>query len=210
MTEDDDAGLVIDIENDFLLSGVNFAISNIATGQIVEDLRHESSGRLIVGRLVPGPYELIVYAHNCITNMGDRDHDQMKSFDILLHMKARLLRMSNRQSHDSRASVTVKVEGYTEGHGNHHEKVQDGSDPESAPLVLSHEELECQKRYLPLPDVLVSQSISGELDMNEEYYIPTQFSYTHHIGFTAKKSRDALRVLLVKTNSKMALFEKKS
>jgi hypothetical protein len=32
ITEDDDAGMVIDIENDFLLSGVNFAISNVATG----------------------------------------------------------------------------------------------------------------------------------------------------------------------------------
>ena len=32
ISEDDDAGMVIDIENDFLLSGVSFAISNIATG----------------------------------------------------------------------------------------------------------------------------------------------------------------------------------
>ena len=32
ITEDDDAGMIIDIENDFLLSGVNFVIRNIATG----------------------------------------------------------------------------------------------------------------------------------------------------------------------------------
>jgi hypothetical protein len=32
ITEDDDAGMIIEVENDFLLSGVNFAISNIATG----------------------------------------------------------------------------------------------------------------------------------------------------------------------------------
>ena len=32
ITEDDEAGMIIDIQNDFLLSGVNFAISNIATG----------------------------------------------------------------------------------------------------------------------------------------------------------------------------------
>jgi hypothetical protein len=32
ITEDDEAGMIIEIVNDFLLSGVNFAISNIATG----------------------------------------------------------------------------------------------------------------------------------------------------------------------------------
>ena len=153
ITEDDEAGMVIDIENDFLLSGVNFAIWNLATGQIVEDLRQESSSRLIVGRLVPGPYDLILYGHSCITNMDNhRDHG-IGEFDLILHMTARLLRTSNRESLDSRAGVGVKVDNYSDGHGNAPEKV-DGEDPQSPPLVLTHEELECQKQYLPLPSQL--------------------------------------------------------
>jgi len=49
--------------------------------------------------------------------------------------------------------------------------------------------------------------VSGILDVSEEFYIPTTFSYTHHITFTAKKEQDALRVLLVKSNTKIALVE---
>jgi len=37
IAEDDKAGLVVEIQSDFLLSGINVAINNVATGQIVED-----------------------------------------------------------------------------------------------------------------------------------------------------------------------------
>ena len=89
----------------------------------MEDLRHETSSRLLVGRLVPGPYELIVYAHTCITNMDPHEKDGIHSFDMVMHMSARLLRLTNRQSSDSRAGVSVKVENYADphGHGAHKE-----------------------------------------------------------------------------------------
>ena len=46
--------------------------------------------------------------------------------------------------------------------------------------------------------------------MSERFYIPTSYAYSHHISFVAKKGQDALRVLLVTSNAKMALFESKS
>lgn len=84
VAEDDDAGLVIEIVSDFLLSGVNLAINNVVTGQVIEDERRDSSGKLIVGHLVPGPYELIVYSHECVTNMDPAHGQAMHSFDLLL------------------------------------------------------------------------------------------------------------------------------
>jgi len=51
ISEEDDAGLDIETQRDFLLSGVNVAISNVATGTVVEDERKDSSSKLIVGRL---------------------------------------------------------------------------------------------------------------------------------------------------------------
>jgi len=86
----------------------------------VEDLRQESSSRLVVGHLVPGPYELIVYGHQCLTNT----RDGMREFDLVLHMSVRLLRVSNRQSIDSRPVVNVKVEQDFNGHGQHPDLVE--------------------------------------------------------------------------------------
>lgn len=43
IAEDDDAGIMIDIRNDFLLSGINIGIRNLINGQLVEHQRHESS-----------------------------------------------------------------------------------------------------------------------------------------------------------------------
>jgi len=116
VAEDDDAGLVIELVSNFLLSGVNLAINNVATGQIVEDEKRESSGKLIVGHLVPGPYELIVYTHECVTNM-DPSHDKaISSFDMLFQMSTRLLRVADRFDGASvAASVPVEILDYSKG-----------------------------------------------------------------------------------------------
>lgn len=84
VAEDDDAGIVIDVNSDFLLSNVNFAINNVVTGQVVEDERRESSGKLVVEHLVPGPYELILYTHECVTNMDPAQTKAISSFDLLI------------------------------------------------------------------------------------------------------------------------------
>jgi len=126
-----------------------------------------------------------------------------------MHMSARLLRLANRQSVEARAGVSVKVENYSDGHGSHPDLV-DGEPPNSAPVVLTHEELNCQKEHLPLPDTLDAKAISGTVDMSDSYYIPTMFQYSHEIKFTVTKDEDAIRVLLVKSNAKLVLLETES
>jgi hypothetical protein len=84
IAEDDKAGLIVEIQSDFLLSGINVAINNVATGQIVEDERRDSSSKLVVGYLLPGKYEMIVYTHECITNMDPEHGKAINSFDIKL------------------------------------------------------------------------------------------------------------------------------
>lgn len=56
ISNDDEAGLEIELHSDFLLNGVNVAISNTATGAILEDERIDTTGKLLVSRLQPGAY----------------------------------------------------------------------------------------------------------------------------------------------------------
>ena len=37
IAEDDEAGIMVEVQSDFLLSGVNFMLLNVQTGQILED-----------------------------------------------------------------------------------------------------------------------------------------------------------------------------
>ena len=41
IAEDDEAGLVVEVQSDFLLSGVNLAITNKETGAVLEDERRD-------------------------------------------------------------------------------------------------------------------------------------------------------------------------
>lgn len=95
IAQDDKAGLVVEVQSDFLLSGINVAINNVETGQIVEDERRDSSSKLVVGYLLPGRYEMIVYTHECVTNMDPEHGKAISSFDLRLQMSMRLLRLAD-------------------------------------------------------------------------------------------------------------------
>lgn len=99
-----------------MLSGVNVAISNVATGQVVEDERKDSSGRLVVGHLSPGSYELIVYTHESLTNMDPEHGVAISSFDLLLTISVRLLReeVKGIVGKEAGAAVTVELLDYSQ------------------------------------------------------------------------------------------------
>ena len=109
IAEDDEAGLVVEIQSDFLLSGVNLAISNRETGAIVEDERRDTSGKLIIGHLVPGEYQMILYTHECITNMDPASGQAFSSFDMALKVSFRLLRLFSHNDGPSRAALGASV-----------------------------------------------------------------------------------------------------
>ena len=67
-----------------MLSGINLALNNVETGQIIEDERRDSSSKLVVGYLLPGKYEMIVYTHESITNMDPEHGAAINSFDLRL------------------------------------------------------------------------------------------------------------------------------
>jgi hypothetical protein len=94
VSEEDEAGVEIELHSDFLLGGVNVALSNTATGAVIADERIDTTGKLLVSKLAPGGYELTLYSHQCATNM-DPDHgEHISSFDLLLSMSLRLVRES--------------------------------------------------------------------------------------------------------------------
>jgi hypothetical protein len=63
---------------------------------------------------VPGPYELIVYTHECVTNMDPAHGKAISSFDLLLQMTTRLLRVADRfDGASAAASVPVEILDYS-------------------------------------------------------------------------------------------------
>jgi len=155
IAEDDEAGLVVEVQSDFLLSGVNLAITNKETGTIMEDERRDSSGKLIIGRLVPGPYVLVLYTHECITNMDPGAGQAISSFDLALKMSVRLLRLAGHgESSALSASVPVELlDDHAEGAGHGVEHVKESS--AAVPLVVTAEELGCLKEYFLFPPSLM-------------------------------------------------------
>lgn len=109
--EDDEAGLVIELHSDFLLSGVNIAIHNVATDALVEDERKDSSGRLVVGRLLPGQYELIIYTQECLTTIDPHGEAEnaFHSFDLAMQISLKLIRLKS-NSYDAQAHNHVAIE----------------------------------------------------------------------------------------------------
>lgn len=63
------------------------------------------------------------------------------------------------------------------------------------------------KEYLALPLSLEPFSITGAVDISETFYLPSYAFESHTMLFTVRKGQDALRVLLAKSNSKIAIYQ---
>lgn len=206
---DDEAGLIIEVQSDFLLSGVNVAINNVATGAVVEDERRDSSGKLVVGRLVPGSYELFLYTHECVTNMATSlsspDGRSMRPFDLALKISVRLLRVAGaNDASAATASVPVEILDWSQARDGQ-PRVQGTA--AAAPLAVTPEELVCLKEFLPLPRSLDGYISMGSVDLSETFYIGTNSYHSHEMSFTPIKGHTALRIIIAKSNSKIVLLE---
>jgi hypothetical protein len=73
VAEDDNIGIFIEVQSDFLLGGAHVVLQNTVTGTIMEDERHEGTSQLSIGLLAPGKYVALVYTHKCITNIKDKE-----------------------------------------------------------------------------------------------------------------------------------------
>ena len=62
---------MINTESDFLFNDVNFALTNLQTKHIYKNTRRENINKLVLDNLEEGEYELLVYAHHCLTNMDN-------------------------------------------------------------------------------------------------------------------------------------------
>ena len=64
---------------------------------------------------MPGNYELIVYTHECITNMDPAYSKAINSFDLWLQMSVRLLRLADQRDGASPyANVPVEILDYSQ------------------------------------------------------------------------------------------------
>lgn len=178
IAEDDDAGLDIELQSDFLLSGVNVAISNVETGSVIEDERTDSSGKLLVSRLQPGAYELILYTHECATNMDPAHGTAISSFDLLLSMKLRLVRIVTEGATGTEgAKVPLEIlDSSANGVSGGAPAVKETH--AAAPLLLSASELWCHRHYHQLPRSLDQLMQLGSLDLSETFFAPVTSFYS--------------------------------
>jgi hypothetical protein len=72
-------GIMIYTQSNFLLNDINFALTHIETGTIYHNLKRESMNKLILENMAAGTFELLIYAHNCLTNL---DFDYIQSIDV--------------------------------------------------------------------------------------------------------------------------------
>jgi len=203
IAEDDNAGLAIEVNSDFLLAGVHVVLQNTATGTLLEDERHEGTSKLTVGLLAPGHYVLMVYTHKCITNMDQADARVVKAFDVLLDMRVRPLRkVGGRDGELAKAGVPVKIsDGSTSTD-------TDKPDQETTPVLVTAEELDCRREHLPLPDDLDINGVTSQIDWSESFYLPTYAFTSHEMLYTAREGQQALRVFLAKSNCKASILSK--
>ena len=160
---------------------------------------------------MPGHYELIIYTHQCITNMDPGRSTAISSFDLRLQMSVRLLRLADQRwgaGFAPGSPVAVEILDYSQNPAGQGARAQVKDSATAAPLVVTAEELRCLKEYLPLPESLDSVAAAGSVDISEAFYIPMQSYHAHEISFTPGPGQDALRILLAKANSKIAVYEK--
>ena len=143
IAQDDNIGLFIEVQTDFLLVGAHVVLQNTVTGTIMEDERHEGTSTLSVGFLHPGQYVILVYTHKCITNIASDSSRDIQAFDLLIDMKVRPLRtIHGGQLAD--AIVPIQL----------NDETQDGKEVSIPPLLVTEEELHCKSEYLSLPSEL--------------------------------------------------------
>lgn len=114
IAKDDDAGLQIEIQSDFLLSGVIVALKNQQTGQLVESENLEQHSQLLIQKLVPGHYELFIYTHKCVSNIlsqqaiSSQVAQQIPAFDLLIDVSVSTIRLADGHSDETvQSSVPI-------------------------------------------------------------------------------------------------------
>lgn len=96
------------------------------------------------------------------------------SFDLNLQIRLRLLRFADSKGgYGAGTAVQIDVGAHNDDHLHHSDDIPhpEGAN-EAPPIVITHEELHCLKKYLPLPSNLQSLHLASSFDINEEFYNP--------------------------------------
>jgi hypothetical protein len=85
-------GLLVNVESNFLLNDVNFVLSRVnstlrsgsVNPHIFRNTRQEGQNMVLIDSLPAGQYNLILYAHSCLSNTNEASHlsELAIAFDI--------------------------------------------------------------------------------------------------------------------------------
>ena len=127
----------------------------------------EGGSKLVLRSMPEGEYELLVYAHQSLSNVKAT---MVKSFDALYSMRASFLHWNEVDDFKSRY-IMIQIDG----------------EEFKAPLVTVDPSLhQCMQDYSELPDSLISLN-GGVIAVNEEFSIPEMATYEHTMTYTPAK-----------------------
>ena len=86
-------GILIQVQSHFLLNDVSFALTHVDTGTIFHNLKRESHNKLILENMPSGTFELLIYAHNCLTNLNNGGY--LSNIDVAYTIDVNLIRWSS-------------------------------------------------------------------------------------------------------------------
>lgn len=111
-----DIGLLINIESNFLVNDVNFVLSRTGglnkkdkNHHIFKNQRQEGQNLLLVPELQAGHYNLIVFAHSCLSNVQGSPETLPIDFDIELSFFRPVSREAAQSSHKTNFDLELLV-----------------------------------------------------------------------------------------------------
>lgn len=89
---------------------------------------------------MPGKYEMILYTHECITNMDPSHSKAINSSDLRLQMSVRLLRLADqRDGASANTKVPVEILDYSQSPAGQGAKPTKKDSAAATPLVVTQD-----------------------------------------------------------------------
>jgi len=100
--------------------------------------------------------------------MRDGDRGFIRSFDVTLEMRIRMIRRLTGHQNDL---VKAKIPITTSGFGG--AKNDKGEYERITPSLYTREELMCVRDYMHLPDTLDTHGVTSQIEISETFFLPT-------------------------------------
>ncbi|CDW81429.1 laminin subunit alpha-like [Stylonychia lemnae] len=186
-----DLGVLITVRSDFALNNVNFALTNVNNDRLLRNVRHENMVHLVASDIPGGDYELLIYAHNCLTNVQDSyERDQLKFLDVGFQIDLNFIRITKEDDFNQH---TIMVD------------TKESTIKTQIDTIYTHE-YNCYSKYVVLDNKIIPSFVNGRVDHAYEAMIVNPQITQHQMTYIPMKDQDAIRIILDRPNTVIKLF----